>query len=1060
MSLSRPGTGSVAPSAGVQEPQYHTIASPSVVSRPPLSRYQRPRTAQLTSPKSLSRRQSLSRQGEYPAFATISETPRASISSNGSWIKRLSLRPLSQHGSERSSVGPDSASIAAFSHGSGVPILPQSRSFRPPPTPNKLVKRTPSIADEPYPVSRRRANSNLLTLRRPATSHQRSATLHNLDQDLPYLSSTTSIEGRAEPQQTLLPSPLPGDHINKSRGGWASFFHSQTTAAGRALDRIKEITPQSRANTPKRILPKRFRYQPRAHLVTPAMVVPSPSTTGVEATPTSQAVPGSSRQSPEYASPSADNTPSRKTRRSISMTFSSAGDLVSRASGSIRRPKRASTPKKESYRHVSDPVFGSPTVVARRANAISEKDHSPNPYLYSAKQGVTSATRADSPLPSRTRNFSFPVSPPALPLMSFQAESPQLGSAGGASVQHPPEENQPSGSPANSTSMTQSKQPKQRNERWYAMEGSDGDQRDFISGDEDDTDFKSDTMFDSFRTAASGRVRSVETPLDSLYDGSPPSTTSNGKSKRLSIQEILSREWNPANKILEEDEASKTPVPTIQRLDLASTTRDIPTEPRFSTDSIGKDLGRFSIDDDFDEDWTRDEDFPHHALSPPSKGSSLNARGINPNVRLALANISGNGVPETTLNDSRSERPLSNLFDWSEPPVQERADASKSTLRPKTAYTNQEVDARSGRSSVRKGPTPTHVRSQSVPVVHEGPDEGKSAGSKFGTWGTGTKPISEDWDDDFEFGGTDGADNPEDDMFAVPESIQATQPSVKAHSGQIRELSLLVNDLQRLCRHAREMDLLEGKNRTLWKEAEGIIALASPDDDSLEGDHECSSSVDLDAFDRSFEEGVDLASLDKLDAALDGHEPVMSKTAVIRDRPSPRRRSVFSPDDDIFGVSWSLPEDQALPNRQSRPKTPETRLNKPHDVNGVVRTVVEAMQQNSMQESLVESLNATKRMHFDTNSLKVLVKRASDLRDVLSDAVRRADQITNTPAGTPRRERQLDSSPAFTKVFDDPASSPPRRITKSRGNTLVDEASPQNSPSSAMARRIRLMAVQ
>lgn len=598
------------------------------------------------------------------------------------------------------------------------------------------------------------------------------------------------------------------------------------------------------------------------------------------------------------------------------------------------------------------------------------------------------------------------------------------------------------------------------------MEESDNDQRDYISGDEDDTDFKSDTMFDSFRTAASGRVRSVETPLDSLYDGSPPSTTSNGKSKRLSIQEILSREWNPANKITEEDEASKTPVPTTRHFDLLPSPRDLPAEPRFSTDSVGKDLGRFSMDDDFDEDWTKDDDFPHHALSPPSKGSSLNARGINPNVRLALANISGNGAPDSTLSDTRSDRPLSNLFDWSEPSVQERADGNKPAgLRPKTAYANQEVDARSGRSSVRKGPTPTHVRSQSVPVVHEGPDETRPAGSKFGTWGTGTKAISEDWDEDFEFGGSSGVGNSDTDMFAVPERIQATQPSVKAHSGQIRELSLLVNDLQRLCRRARELDLLDGKYRSLWKEAEGIIALASPDDDSLDGDHEWSSSMDLDMFEissRSFEEGPDMDSLDKLDAALDGHEPVMSKTAVIRDRPSPRRRSVFSPDDDIFGVSWSLPEDQALPTRQTRPKTPEPRLNKPNDVNGVVRTVAEAMQQNSMQESLAESLHTSKRVHFDTHSLKVLVKRAGDLRDVLSDTVRRADQITNSPAGTPRRERQLDSSPAFTRVFDDPASSPPRRITKSRGNAVVvdDATSPQNSPPSAITRRIRLMAVQ
>ena len=596
------------------------------------------------------------------------------------------------------------------------------------------------------------------------------------------------------------------------------------------------------------------------------------------------------------------------------------------------------------------------------------------------------------------------------------------------------------------------------------MDGSDGDQREFISGDEDDTDFKSDTMFDSFRTAASGRVRSVETPLDSLYDSSPPGSTSNGKAKRLSIQEILNREWDPSSKIMEEDENIITPIRSNQHHTVKPSAGDLSAEPRFSTDSAGKDLGRFSMDDDFDEDWTRDDDAPYHALSPPSKGNSFNARGINPNVRLALANISGNGMLETGAPDGRSERPLSNLFDWSESSAQERQESNKSAARPKTSYyANQDLDARSGRSSVRKGPTPTHIRSQSVPVVHEGPDDTKSGGSKFGTWGTGTKPISEDWDDDFEFGGTNEHDKSEDSMFAVPESIQATQPSVKAHSGQIRELSLLVNDLQRLCRHARDLDLLEGMNRRLWKEAEGIIALASPDDESLEGDHDCSSSIDLDAFelnDRLTEGGFDSAPLDKLDAALDGHQPVMSKTAVIRERPSPRRRSVFSPDDDIFGGNGPQPDDQAQPTRSTRPKTPEPRLNKPHDVNGVVRTVVEAMQHSSIQESLADSPSVSKRMHFDTHSLKVLVKRAGDLRDILSDIVRRADPITQSPARTPRHERQLESSPAFTRVFDDPASSPPRRITKSRGNTMADETSPQNSPSSGISRRIRLMTVQ
>jgi hypothetical protein len=544
-----------------------------------------------------------------------------------------------------------------------------------------------------------------------------------------------------------------------------------------------------------------------------------------------------------------------------------------------------------------------------------------------------------------------------------------------------------------------------------------------------------------------------------MYDESPPSTAGNSKTKRLSIQEILGKGWDEENKIMEEDENAQTPVRN--------------NRARFSTDTndrasfSARDPVRMSMDDDFDDDWARDDDAPFNSLSPPSKGGSLNARGINPNVRLALANISGNGTLEANINDTISERPLSNLFDWSEPAAHDKPEDGHSP-RPRTAYAKQELDPRGGRSATRKGPTPTHVRSQSVPVVHDGSDDSRPTGAKYGTWGMSSKTVSEDWDEDFEFGGSAAGDDDSSRqaMFAVPESIRATQPSVKAHSGQIREFSLLVNDLKRLCRHGRDMGLLDGPYKSLWKEAEGIITLASPDEDSEEGDRQSNFSLDLDAFDtdeRLMLDGMDAKSLDKLDAAIDSH-PAMSKTAVVRERPSPRRRSVFSPDDDIFGFNASA--DTQGPAKTSRPRTPEPGSRKSPDVNGVVRHVMEAMQQRSTAAQLPQPSAKNDRMHFDTNSLKALVKRAGDLRDILSDAIRKVDQITHSPARTPRHdrhERHPESSPAFTKVFEEPAATPPRRITKSRGNTAatgtMDSPSPENSPSSGINRRLQIMTV-
>ncbi|KAM5348716.1 hypothetical protein ACJ41O_008539 [Fusarium nematophilum] len=1076
---SRPAT-SIAAHGGSH---YHTLPRPSTASRPPLSRYQRPSMPQTqpTAPKVSSRKSSFVRPPDSPA--PIAES-RDSISSNGSWIRRLSIRPLSRHESSRSSAGPDTPSI--FSHGSAAPIL-----NREPTTPtlprNKLVKRSTSTHNDPDPAPRRRTKSHLPTLpilRRPATSHQRSATLQQFRPDsalnTPTDSNKFSFDDHSQPHEFLAPSPIdPPSRSPSARRGWASFFHSKTSSiTGRAgSGRFGELSPNARPVTSKRIFISDDDERNRAHLVKPRMVSTASTPPGllpaahIQEEPRPPTHPAATIHD---ASPSPEGTPSRVPRKSISMPFASAGTWAVRTSGSIRRPKRGAEPRVGNKRHVSEPVTGAQSGAEPRANPPLEltlPPASPSP----GRQGLSLGSAAIAQLRTRKRNSSSPV-PPLSRLSSFHVDASRLGSSGGVST-HQTRPNQPSGSSASSTAMSQLRAP--QHDRTSTMESSEGDTRDCASGDDDDTDFKSDTMFDSLRTVASGRARAVETPLESMYDESPPSTAGNGngsgKTKRLSIHEILGRTWDEDDKIMEEDESAPTPVRTVNRSEV-NARRDL-SGPHFRLDSrlepsprdvsisAPKEYSRLSLDDDFDDDWARDDEFPCSPLSPPSKGSSLNSRGINPNVRLALANISGNGngngngLSGINGHDGHNDRPLSTLFDWSEPPTHDKHDTNGRSPRPKTAYAKQEMDSRGGRSALRKGPTPTHVRSQSVPVVHDSPDDPKSTGSKYGTWGMGTKTASEDWDDDFEFGGGSfGSGDRDDKVFAVPESIRATQPSVKAHSGHIREFSLLVNDLKRLCRHGRDMDMLDGPQKHLWKEADGIIALASPDEDSLDEDDEdqkSTSSINFDAFDideRFGDEGFDAHSMDRLDAAFDGHEPAMSKTAVVRERHSPRRRSVFSPEDDIFGT-WPL-GDVNHSRRPSRPRTPENRHIKSHDVSGVVRSVIGAM-----QHRVPDQVDDGK-VHFDTNSLKALVKRAGDLRDALSDIVRRADQITQSPIRTPRHERQPESSPAFTRVFDDPGSSPPRRAVRSRGNnSLMETTSPENSPSSGLPQRMQMMTV-
>ncbi|KAL6866654.1 hypothetical protein J3F83DRAFT_740631 [Trichoderma novae-zelandiae] len=1052
-----------APSIEVEFPQQNAISSPVIVSRPPLSRYQRPSHQPATSPKAIPDRRSLLRQRENSASPTP-EGPRDSTSSSGSWIRKLSIRrrPLSRQGSvrSRSSVGPDSPSIAQ-SYTSSAPMLSRPNTAANPPAPNKLVKRSTSSAqssDSPA-QAHVRSKSHLSILRRPATSHQRSATLHHFRQsaDIANLPTSPAFSFDQSSRLESLSVPALAVQPQSSRKlSWVSFFHSRTKKAasgGGIAGRLGDGTPGVRSASGKRISPGGQDRQ-KVHLVKPRMVSEASAPPIAPSLADRRQEFGQARDETGAHMDERSTTPENAARPQ-SMPFAPAGGWISQTAGSLRRPKRgAEADGVKDGRHVSAASkSGSQTAVELDSKAPA---HSPIPPSSLARQGPALDSAAQVPqLTMHKRSHSSPLLP-APRSSSFQSEVPRLASPGGA-ASHPTRQHQPSGSSTSSAAMSQLTRASPLHD------GFDSDARGFTSGDEDDADYRSDTVFDSLRTAASSRTRAVETPLESIYDDSPPSTAgNNGRTKRLSIQEILGHTWGGDTDIMEEDESTVMPTgvePGATRARCSS--RHALTLPRISSESsqngvslYGKEFGRISLDDDFDQDWAADDDAPFNPLSPPSKGSSLNSRGINPNVRIALANLSLDHMSDM----DQEERPLNNLFDWSETSFHEKSSSDGVPLRPKTSYEKQDLDPRGGRSVIRNH-VPAHIRSQSVPLSHA-MDEAKSAtGAKFGTWGLGTKTASEDWDEDFEFGGGandhDGAAG--DKLFSVPESIRASQPSVKAHSGQIRELSLLVNDLKRLCRHGRDMDMLDGPQQTLWKEAEGVIALASPDeDDSMDGDNDATSSDSMEEYHDGFsdDEFEDL-SFSNLDMAFDYEEP-MSKTAVVRERHSPKRRSVFSPDDDIFGGNWPLVD--APSHQPSRTQTPELRADKQQEAARGARSVMEAMHRCTPNHDTQPRSDS--KMQFDTNSLRVLVKRAGELRDSLSDVVRRAEQIAQSPAGTPRRERPSDSSPAFTRMFDDPGSSQSRRSVRHRGNlsALLDASSPDNSSSpSPMTRRIQTM---
>ncbi|KAF2963686.1 hypothetical protein GQX73_g9892 [Xylaria multiplex] len=1055
-SFSRPGTSSAASTAPshAQNQAVLPLRQSAVPVNATSAQARIPRRAshvQITPTKPPGSRHSVVKQSDLVFAPPIAEDSCDSVSSNGSWMRRLSIRPLSQHGSLRSSIGPDSPSI--FSFGSAAPILSSSRDSPSQLPPNKLVKRAPGTALEDTGFHRKRG-SRQMTLRRPATSHQRSATLqHQLNtEDLPPLPKF-SFDHRPQArtvahQEKPLHSPVAGE-----RSRWKSFWHAKVSNITMKATPLRGVDGSAQSSSRRVRLDQQNSEQ--AYLVTPNNLIMNGPQDAVNGVPHNSDSPThtNTKDSPRPSVKEPDSTevtPSKQPKRSISMQFSSPTNWIART-GSLRRRKRGGETT-GSKRHVSAPIADS------EDHPQSSKSVTPEKIRKEASVSQAEADLAAIFRPPDTQRSSPSPIPPLSRLSSFHLG---INGHGSSSSVLPDRPDEAIISPSVSSRVNSHASHTRTLERASTV-GSSEYHRGFTSGDDDDTDFKTDTPFDSFRTVASGRKNGPDSPLESMFDDSPPSTAGNNtKMKRLSIQEILGPSFDGGHKIMEEDESVSTPIRgTYEEFEARFRAASIEDEkvvdgPPDLDFPIDRDYTRLSLDDDDDLEWAREHEaeFYNH-LSPPS---SMNSRRGSPKIRTALRKINGNSKPDVHFNSTK-ERPRSTVFDWTEPPAHSKREKNGYIHRPKTVHGKQELDLRGGRAASRKGFVATHVRSQSVPVVPDPTETAKSA-PKFGTWGLGQKNVSEDWDDDFEFEedtvsitGPPGEKKENQFLMFVPASIQATQPTVKAHSGQIRELSLLVNDLKRLCRLGREMNMLVGSFAKLWHEAEGIIALASPDEDTETTEARAADGYDSVSIDERFiEQGFDGASLE------------VREGSQLRDSPSSRRRSVFSPDDDIFGT-WDNVDEESI----ERPKTPRNPIVEPRSTS-VARSVMESMRKHRAtfdikvddddDDDYNVNENSNGKMNFDTNSLKELVKRAGDLRDSLSELVRREDHLTQSPIRTPKRTRP-DGSPAFTRVFDEPTSSPTRRISHNHNNKPVNGTPVATSPSNGISRRMQMMIVR
>ncbi|TVY37493.1 hypothetical protein LSUB1_G006542 [Lachnellula subtilissima] len=1076
---SRPNTSSTMSTPSEQIRQ-RTLSS----SNPPLTHRTRPLTAKLEAANNSSgKRNSIVRHGEVlssPVEHAEGVVRRDSVSSRGSWIRRLSTIPTSYNNSPRSSVGPDSPSITV-SHGSAAPILSDPASSPAQLPPNKLVKRAPSRREDNGLLSRSGSKSQVPTLRRPATSHQRSVNLQEQFRNDSKILQTPPSQTRTTPSSKF---------STPERLTWRPFFEARPTrlTKERLSGKSSDGNVQGLQSTSKRVLPDETTMPT---LMKPAEIDAAKSTGKVffdedglpfDDSAVEDLVNGDSNILPSTELPRESQ---KIARRALSMNFGSPTSWISRP-GSLRGNKRNADGKSGGVRYSSAPVSTMPgrSIVSAHGTSSNRQRLIMDPKVFQ-KQPL-SPTEVSSPndpfassFQARTRNTSSPL-PPLSRLSSFNVDLARLGLSSSSSSAHRHSPTSPNLQPnATDTSVptTGHVSPNLSNFASHTSKpsrtsqitdqtfvGSDNDTKGFTSGDDEDLDFQSETVFDSLRSGATGSIRSRHTPLDSMFDESPPSVNGNAKTKRLSIHEMLGNGGfsEGHNRIIEEDEGMSTPVKgprfsqeegfetPVRHASLDST--GIPSSPP-SFSLATKEFTRMSLDDaEDDEDWTRDDEnmAMSSQLSPPS--NSLNSRRVSPSFRAALADLThsastnGSSAPNTV----RPERPKSNLFDWAEPSSAEKLDYMGNTARPKTAHVKQLADGRGGRAIGRRGPTPLHVRSQSVPVVPDnaGQREHAKLTPKFGTWGLGAKGSSEDWDNDFEFEGTsfDNADDEDGDLkmessgMLVPPAIQASQASVVGHVGQIRE----------------KKGLLAGASAPLWKEAEGIIALAVPDEEdlTLSPPHSPSSIMfDRESADEDGDRGFDVEHLIRPEAPFELLNRNGRPTGLVYNGGTVRRQSVFSVDDDIFGavLNSSPTKDHLRPPTLTRPSSIRS-------ASDVARSVMETMHQHrATSDPLLKEMaaQASEKMPFDTTSLRDLVHRASVLSRTLADLIRKSDGRSPSPDAAPQRE----SSPAFTRVFTDPMASPPKNLPRSQSNGSILNGSIDSSPTRSLGQRMHMMTV-
>jgi len=588
--------------------------------------------------------------------------------------------------------------------------------------------------------------------------------------------------------------------------------------------------------------------------------------------------------------------------------------------------------------------------------------------------------------------------------------------------------------------------------------------RNFSSGEEDNADLRSDTVYDSLRTDVTRSSTSFDaSKLDTIFRQEPstPAHSQRDSPKRRSSSTDDSHSKTPRRRKYQGlDDQEDTPgrttrreqfgTPSLTAKNLSETSEALEKfpSPSWATQLYIKEPDWNQQADLEDFGWdTEDGDrlsglrrgYPWNLDGPYDSASRDQSVDSTTTVKVMFDSEPTRRTATANEIDVRSR-----LFDWSEQQPLDKGPMD-TPPRPKTVHGKKDADGRGSRSAGRRGPSGQHARSQSVPITADPAVKRSNAANKFGTWGIGSKPVTEDWDEDFDFadlGNTagdsmvcspDAADSGVD-VF-VPEAIREQQSNIVANIELLREWGLLIEELKELRSRAMSLGITTETSTGIFVEIEAMINLA-----------------DQEAEDHGFPHRDSVASTPDFDADEFDAPPT----------PSPTKETSSS--EDAFGtVSISLLNQYSM---ELRTKHSSSTISRPRkNSEAVARSVIQALRDRALPKDEIDGQNPTvntKKVPFDTATLKHIVPYVNGLMHQVKQILRDAENLHTSPA---RRIHKSSSVPSEESAKSSRSSSSPRTPSHGQQKTESPTKGRENKEQSSsrmvddLATHMRMMAV-